>query len=110
VVLITSTREGFPVSVMEAMAQGVVPLCTRVGGIPGQIRDGVNGVLIDPQPDDVVVEQCVSKLGKLAAHRGMVNAMGRAAHGHALEHFAMERFAQQWREVMLPGAAPGASP
>lgn len=106
VVLITSTREGFPVSVMEAMAQGVVPLCTRVGGIPGQIRDGVNGVLVDPQPDEAVVEQCVTKLGKLAAHRGMVNAMGRAAHAHALEHFAMERFAQQWREVLLPGAAP----
>lgn len=102
VVLITSTREGFPVSVMEAMAQGVVPLCTRVGGIPAQIRDGVNGVLIDPQPDDAVVEQAAAKLAKLAAHRSMLGAMGRAAHKHALEHFSIERFRREWREVLAP--------
>ena len=32
--------------VMEAMAHGVVPACTNVGGIPCHIIDGVTGFLV----------------------------------------------------------------
>ena len=41
-------REGLPRAVIEAMAQGVPALVTRVGGMPELVRDGVDGVVVEP--------------------------------------------------------------
>ena len=42
---LTSIYEGLPISLLEAMACGVVPICTRIGGIPDVVADGKNGYL-----------------------------------------------------------------
>jgi glycosyltransferase involved in cell wall biosynthesis len=43
-----SYAEGLPMAILEAMAHGVVPLSTPVGGIPGAVTDGVDGILVPP--------------------------------------------------------------
>ena len=45
VVLQMSTREGFGLTVAEALWKGVPVVGRKVGGIPLQIIDGVNGLL-----------------------------------------------------------------
>ena len=47
VVLQMSTREGFGLTVTEALWKGVPVIARKVGGIPMQIIDGVNGYLIN---------------------------------------------------------------
>lgn len=42
---LSSTFEGMPISLIEAFAVGIIPICTAVGGINDMIKDGVNGLL-----------------------------------------------------------------
>lgn len=42
-----SSHEGMPISLIEAMGCGAVPICTPVGGIVDVIKDGYNGFLAD---------------------------------------------------------------
>jgi len=44
---LTSFYEGLPISLLEALSAGCVPICTRVGGISDVITDGVTGYLSD---------------------------------------------------------------
>lgn len=43
----SSTREGFSIAILEAMAAGVPVVATRVGGNPELIESGVSGYLVD---------------------------------------------------------------
>ena len=42
---LSSLFEGMPISLLEALAVGAVPVCTPVGGIPNAVIDGENGFL-----------------------------------------------------------------
>lgn len=42
---LTSLYEGMPISLLEALAVGAIPVCTPVGGIPNAVTDGDNGFL-----------------------------------------------------------------
>ena len=42
---LTSHYEGLPISLLEAMSIGVVPICTAVGGVASLIKDGKTGYL-----------------------------------------------------------------
>ncbi len=44
---LSSDYEGLPISLLEALSAGCVPICTPVGGIPDVITDGVTGYLSD---------------------------------------------------------------
>ncbi|HEX2212005.1 MAG TPA: glycosyltransferase family 4 protein [Mycobacterium sp.] len=51
-----SYDEGLPMAVLEAMAYGVVPITTPVGGIPEAVTDGVDGVLVPPGDPALLAE------------------------------------------------------
>lgn len=42
---LTSSFEGLPISLIEAIGVGTIPICTPVGGITNIIKDGINGFL-----------------------------------------------------------------
>jgi glycosyltransferase involved in cell wall biosynthesis len=47
-----SSVEGFPISLIEAMGVGAIPICTPVGGIKDVIVDGENGILASDTTED----------------------------------------------------------
>jgi len=60
-VLIASDREGFPFSLVEGIASGVVPVTTGVGTIPDMLTDGQN-CLMFAKDDSRALADCIGKL------------------------------------------------
>ncbi len=59
-------EEVFGISIVEAMAFGLIPIANRVGGIPEIIRDGVNGFLTGEKSANGVkraIENAIAILG-----------------------------------------------
>jgi glycosyltransferase involved in cell wall biosynthesis len=100
VLLLTSSREGFPLVVMEAMAQGAVPVCTNVGGMPAHVSDAQTGVLL-PAQEDAVVSAAVEAIAALAADRPRLAALSAGAFARAREYFSAQRFVAAWRGLLL---------
>jgi glycosyltransferase involved in cell wall biosynthesis len=72
----TSVEEGFPTSLVEAMALGKAVVTTNVGGVPEIVMDGINGLLTPPKSPEKMAQSIelllndpvlAEKLGKAAA-------------------------------------------
>lgn len=54
----SSLIEGMPISLIEGLSCGLIPICTAVGGIVDIVEDGVNGFL----SQDMTVESYISAI------------------------------------------------
>jgi glycosyltransferase involved in cell wall biosynthesis len=81
-----SYSEGMPIAVIEAMACGLPIIATRVGGLPDLVKDGINGVLVDPGCPD----QLVSALKYLSSNPEILFAMQLKSYQSAFENFDIE--------------------
>ena len=81
VALQMSTREGFGLTVTEALWKGVPVIGRKVGGIPLQIIDGQTGYLVE------TVEQAAEKTLYLLKHMGEARQMGQKGKEHVKNNF-----------------------
>jgi glycosyltransferase involved in cell wall biosynthesis len=56
VLCLPSISEGFPMSILEALSQGVAVLATPVGGMRELIREGYNGMFVERDAGDIAVK------------------------------------------------------
>jgi colanic acid/amylovoran biosynthesis glycosyltransferase len=77
-------EEGLPVSILEAMGQGLPVVSTRHAGIPEAVVEGETGFLVS-EGDSVAMSEC---LIRLAQDRKLGLSMGEAGWKRAKENFA----------------------
>lgn len=91
VYLMSSEFEGLPLALLEAMAAGVPPVATAVGGIPEVVRDRVEGRLV-PFGD---VEGLARGAAELLADRDLAASLAAAARRRVEKEFSVERMARE---------------
>ncbi len=85
--VLSSESEGFPMSVLEAMAAGVAVVASSVGGVPEAVVDGDTGVLVPPRD----VEALAGALGSLL-DPARVDRLGDAGRLRAERRFGLAAF------------------
>jgi glycosyltransferase involved in cell wall biosynthesis len=89
--------EASPVAVMEAMACGVPPICSIIGGTRDMIDHGVEGLLV-PQRDEEAIS---SALLSFAGHAGKRRSMAAAARERAVRQFSTDNTARALLDTIL---------
>ena len=84
--LLLSEFEAYSIALIEAMAFGLVPLVTRVGGNSDMVNDTV-GYLVDYPADS---EEVATILQQLASNTKLLRQKKRNSRNHALKHFDIE--------------------
>ena len=94
VVLQKSIREGFGLTVTEAMWKGAAVIGGRTGGIAHQIEDGVNGFLVDS------VEEAADRIVTLLRDRSLASRLGQNAKEAVRARFLMTRLMEDWLDLI----------
>ena len=85
--LLPSDLESFGLAVLEAMACGVPAVCSRVGGVPEVVSDGVEGYLVTPRD----IKTMAARALEILTDPGRQERMGKAARERALSQFCSTR-------------------
>ena len=93
VVLQKSLREGFGLTVAEAMWKGTPVIGGDVGGIRYQIEDGVNGCLVSSVP------QAAEAMARLVRDKEARTQMGLKAKESVRKRFLMVRLLEQYLDL-----------
>jgi trehalose synthase len=92
VALQKSIREGFGLSVTEAMWKETPVVASNIGGIPAQVIDGENGYLVNPHD----YEDVAKKVMDILCDRNLREKMGIRAKEHVRENFLNTRHIEDW--------------
>jgi len=85
--VLPSSNEGTPVSVIEALGAGRPVVATRVGGVPDIVRDGEDGFLVEPGATDELAD----RLARLARDPALRERMGKQGRERVLPRYAVDR-------------------
>ncbi|WP_329806600.1 glycosyltransferase family 4 protein [Flavobacterium facile] len=91
-ILITSSREGFPMVILEGMSYGVVPISTNVGEISTFINDkNQNGFLIDNHTDkQQIVADFLESIQYINKNRNTLEKYSLNAYNSVKQEFSSE--------------------
>lgn len=103
---LSSLREGLPNVLLEALSLEVPAAATRIAGVPRLLRDGDNGLLIEPGS----VEELAAALGRLLRDAGLRRRLGQAGRSTVARDYSfaarMGKLADLYDSLL--GRRPGA--
>ena len=87
--------EGLPMSLLETMSYGAVPVVTKVGSIPTVVKDGENGLFVKVKDADSICEA----LKKLDDDRSLLAKMSVEARKTIQENFSATKYVERLNEI-----------
>jgi trehalose synthase len=99
-----STREGFGLTVSEAIWKGRPFIGGDVGGIPLQVEDGVSGFLVDS------VEQCAQRTLEILRDPELGKQLGRRGKEHVRKAFLTPRYLRDYLRIFTELLGEGSQP
>jgi len=96
VIIQKSLREGFGLTVTEALWKGTPVVASNVGGIPLQIVDGESGFLLDPQDLDGFADRIVAIL----QDANLAKELGQKGREWVRKNFLITRHLMDWLNLM----------
>ena len=94
-VLPSKEREGLPRAVIEAMAYGVTPVVTRVGGMPELVEENVSGLVVPPE-NSVALSSAIERLYR---DRKLLDRLGLAAKARIANDFHTSQTVRETGEL-----------
>jgi trehalose synthase len=94
VIVQKSIREGFGLTVTEAMWKGTPVIGGNVGGIRYQIEDGINGFLVSS------IEEAAQRIVQLLKDEELRKRMGQKARETVRKRFLMIRLLEQYLDLL----------
>jgi trehalose synthase len=94
VVLQKSIREGFGLTVTEAMWKGAAVVGANVGGIRRQISDGENGFLVQS------IDQAADRIVEILRDPSLRQRLGARAKETVRERFLLSRLLEDWIDLL----------
>jgi trehalose synthase len=88
-----STREGFGLTVTEALWKGRPFVGGNVGGIPLQVENGISGYLVDTP------EGCAARSLDILQDPALGKALGRRGKEHVRRHFLTPRYLRDYLKI-----------
>jgi trehalose synthase len=98
VVIQKSTREGFGLTVSEALWKARPFIGGDVGGIPLQVKDGETGFLVSSP------EQCAQRSLEILREPELGKRLARAGKEHVRQHFLTPRLLRDWLRIFSDSA------
>lgn len=95
VFLLSSTSEGFPLVVLEAMAAGKPVVVTRCGGPEEMVEDGHDGFLVPPADP----ESLAAKISDLLLNSELSATFGQRARDKVARQFSLEGMVRQYEAL-----------
>lgn len=93
IVVLCSITEGFPYTLIEAMASGRPCVATDVGGVSEALAE--TGLIVPPRNPAVLANACL----RLLRDAGLRKTIGDAARLRAVEHFTVDRAVSAFDEI-----------
>ncbi len=94
IILQKSLREGFGLTVTEAMWKGTPVIGGNVGGIRYQIKDGENGCLVSS------IEETAEKMVKLLKDKKLRMSMGKKARESVKKNYLLPNYLEKYLDLI----------
>jgi glycosyltransferase involved in cell wall biosynthesis len=95
--VLPSREEGLPLTLIEAMASGSIPIATKVGGMPEVISDPSLGWLVPPESIDALAKSMYSAFEYSSESRAAIAGRVRE---HAKAHFDVVNWKQAFANLI----------
>jgi trehalose synthase len=96
VIVQKSLREGFGLTISEALWKETPVVASNIGGIPIQIINGENGFLVDPYD----IKDCANKVITLLQNPDVAKDMGKKGKEMVRKNFLITRLVQDYLDML----------